>query len=239
MRSKLLTLCLLSLLALFQSTWAQDSNGDRRSYTFSTMTLNGGKFELFYKEGEAMQPLLISPEIRSRPREYSGSSEIQFFRTSGNTPEGEPQYKLIASHEVAVGMKQPLFIFLPNPGGTTAYRIFAIEDAPEMIPAGSIRFFNFSKQEIFGLVADQKIKIPRNEMTLTVVKVPEPTAVALRFASFNEVDNKMRKAYASTIGLYPNERGMMLIFDANDGRNGTVRVKLLVENLRLPIYGDS
>lgn len=178
--------------------------------------------EIFYRDEKNYLPLEFCPGSRSQLYPLKAGSALELFER-GTTADGASTYKLIGKAPLVAGARRMLFLIdqVPNATGLPL-RLFGVNDALDVFPPGTIRFFNFSNAELQVKFAGQANKLTAGAMSLIKSNVPENGG----FIPFLIVDPKGEVVFETRLFSQPTGRDMVFI-GAPAQPGGRVLVKVL------------
>ncbi|MBK1855495.1 hypothetical protein JO972_11040 [Verrucomicrobiaceae bacterium 5K15] len=89
------------------------------------------------------------------------------LRTQTTNKEGVTVYPELAKVKIKPGIKEPLLILIPVPGGQT-YRTFVMDRSLRSFPKGTYKLINFSPHKVRGLIGESRIHAaPRKTISIT------------------------------------------------------------------------
>ena len=139
---------------------AQQGNSDSATkIEFSCASWDSMKDELFFQSNPSSRKpeftqIDLSVMMRSRPYELKASGFIPFYIKDQPTAGGEPSYSLVAKAKLPTNCKRVTFIFQKNHEGKILIR--SIPDDRKHSPFGAYQFFNLTKLNIKGALADKR-----------------------------------------------------------------------------------
>lgn len=177
---------------------------------------------VFYRDGKSYLPLEFSPGNRSQLYPLKEGSALELFEKV-TTADGAVTYKLLGKAPLVAGARRMLFLVDPvvNPSGLPL-RLYGVNDALDVFPAGTIRFFNFSTAELQVKFAGQVSKLPAGKMSLVKSNVSESGG----FIPFLIGDPKGEVVFETRLFSQPTGRDMVFI-SAPAQPGGRVLVKVL------------
>lgn len=226
MKTKLLAAALIALLpfSLPVALLAEgEDSGDSGAVEFSCAVWEKLSYpELFYRDGKSYLPLELSPGNRSKlyPKKEGDGLEL-YDKVAG--ADGAIAYKLLGKKPWVAGARRMLFLVDPVPNATgLPLRLFGVNDALDVFPPGTFRFFNFSTAELHVKFGGQVSKLPAGGMSLVKSNVSENGG----FIPFLIGDPKGETVFETRLFSQPTGRDMVFIGPpAQPG--GRVLVKLL------------
>lgn len=121
---------------------------------------------VFYRDGKSFLPLEFSPGNRSRYYPLKDGNALELFEKV-TAADGELTYKLVGETPLIASARRMLFLVNPVPNATgLPLRLYGVNDALDVFPPGTIRFFNFSPTQLQVKFAGQASKLPAGEMSL-------------------------------------------------------------------------
>jgi len=126
---------------------------------------------VFYRDGKNYLPLEFSPGSRSPCYPLKEAGPLELYEKSASA-EGASTYKLLGKAPLVAGAWQMLFLIdsVPNSTGLPL-RLFGVNDALDVFPTGTIRFFNFSTAALQVKLGEQVSKLPAGEMSVVTTNV--------------------------------------------------------------------
>ena len=218
----LATACLLLMLARPQHLHAQ-SAGAKTTVEFCGVVWEPLPITaVFYRDGKSYLPLEFFPGNRSQLYPLKEGNALELFEKV-TAADGEPTYKLVGKAPLVAGARRMLFLIDPvaNASGLPL-RLYGVNDALDVFPPGSIRFFNFSPAGLQVKFAGQSSKLPAGGMTLVTSNVAEKGG----FIPFLIGDPKGAVVFETRLFSQPSGRDMVFI-GAPAQPGGRVPVKVL------------
>jgi hypothetical protein len=177
---------------------------------------------VFYRDGKNYLPLEFLPGSRSQLYPMKGETALELLeKTTG--ADGAPAYKLVGKAPLVAGARQMLFLIDPVRSATgLPLRLFGVNDALDVFPTGSIRFFNFSTAALQVKLGEQASKLPAGEMSVVTTKVAKNGG----FIPFLIGDPKGEIVFETRLFSQPTGRDMVFI-GAPATPGGRMLVKVL------------
>jgi hypothetical protein len=178
--------------------------------------------ELFYRDGKSFLPLEFFPGSRSQLYPLKEGNALELFEKV-TAADGAVTYKLVGKAPPVAGARRMLFLVDPvaNAAGLPL-RLYGVNDALEVFPPGTIRFFNFSTAELQVKCAGKVGKLPAGGMSLVKSNVPENGG----FIPFMIGDPKGEVVFETRLFSQPTGRDMVFI-SAPAQPDGRLLVKVL------------
>ena len=128
---------------------------------------------VFYRDGKSYLPLEFFPGNRSQLYPLKEGNALELFEKV-TAADGEPTYKLVGKAPLVAGARRMLFLVdhVANASGLPL-RLYGVNDALDVFPPGTIRFFNFSPAGLQVKFAGQVSKLPAGGMSLVTSNVAE------------------------------------------------------------------
>jgi hypothetical protein len=128
---------------------------------------------VFYRNGKNYLPLEFSPGSRSQPYPLKEAGPLELYEKAAGA-DGASTYKLLGKAPLVAGARQMLFLIDPVPNATgLPLRLFGVNDALDVFPTGTIRFFNFSTAALRVKLGEQVSKLPAGEISVVKSNVSE------------------------------------------------------------------
>jgi hypothetical protein len=177
---------------------------------------------VFYRDGKSYLPLEFSPGSRSQLFPLKDGNALELFGKA-TAADGASTYKLVGKVPLVAGARRMLFLIdhVPNANGLPL-RLFGVNDALDVFPPGTFRFFNFSTAELQVKFAGQATRLPAGEMSLIKSNVAENGG----FIPFFISDPKGEVVFETRLFSQPTGRDMVFI-GAPAQPGGRVLVKVL------------
>jgi hypothetical protein len=177
---------------------------------------------VFYRDGKSFLPLEFSPGNRSRHYPLKDGNALELFEKV-TAADGALTYKLVGKTPLVAGARRMLFLVNPAPNAAgLPLRLYGVNDALDVFPAGTIRFFNFSPTELQVKFAGQASKLPAGEMSLVKSNASENGG----FIPFLIGNPKGEVIFETRLFSQPTGRDMVFI-GAPAQPGGRVLVKVL------------
>ena len=176
---------------------------------------------VFYRDGKSFLPLEFFPGNRSQLYPLKQGNALELFEKV-TAADGEPTYKLVGKAPLVTGARRMLFLVdhVANASGLPL-RLYGVNDALDVFPPGTIRFFNFSPTELQVKFAGQASKLPAGEMSLVKSNVSENGG----FIPFLIANPKGEMIFETRLFSQPSGRDMVFIgAPALPGRRVPVKV---------------
>jgi hypothetical protein len=126
---------------------------------------------VFYRDGKSYLPLEFSPGSRSQRYPLKEAGPLELYEKAVGA-DGASTYKLVGKAALVAGARQMLFLIDPVPNATgLPLRLFGVNDALDVFPTGTIRFFNFSTTALQVKLGEQVSKLPAGEMSVVTTNV--------------------------------------------------------------------
>ena len=128
---------------------------------------------VFYRDGKSYLPLEFFPGNRSQLYPLKEGNALELYEKV-TAADGEPTYQLVGKAPLVAGARRMLFLIDPvaNPSGLPL-RLYGVNDALDVFPPGTIRFFNFSPAGLQVKFGGQVSKLPASGMSLVKSNVSE------------------------------------------------------------------
>ena len=177
---------------------------------------------IFYRDGKNYLPLEFSPGSRSQFYPLKDGNALELFEKV-TAADGAFTYKLVGKAPLVAGARQMLFLvaYVPN-NAELPLRLYGVNDALDVFPPGTFRFFNFSNAELQVKFAGQATRLPAGEMSLVKSNVPENGG----FIPFLIGGPKGEVVFETRLFSQPTGRDMVFI-GAPSQPGGRVLVKVL------------
>lgn len=177
---------------------------------------------VFYRDGKSFLPLEFFPGSRSQLYPLKEGNALELFEKV-TAADGAVTYKLVGKAPLVAGARRMLFLVDPvaNASGLPL-RLYGVNDALDVFPPGTIRFFNFSTAELQVKFAGQVSKLPAGRMSLVKSNVSENGG----FIPFLIGDPKGKVIFETRLFSQPTGRDMVFI-SAPAQPGGRVLVKVL------------
>ena len=177
---------------------------------------------VFYRDGKSYLPLEFFPGNRSQLYPLKDGNALELFEKV-TAADGELTYKLVGKAPLVAGARRMLFLVDPvaNASGLPL-RLYGVNDALDVFPPGTIRFFNFSTADLQVKFAGHVSKLPAGKMSLVKSNVSEKGG----FIPFLIGDPKGEVVFETRLFSQPTGRDMVFI-SAPAQPGGRVLVKVL------------
>lgn len=128
---------------------------------------------VFYRDGKNYLPLEFFPGNRSQLYPLKDGNALELFEKV-TAVDGTITYRLVGKAPLVAGARRILFLVDPvaNAKGLPL-RLYGVNDALDVFPPGTIRFFNFSTAELQVKFAEQVSKLPAGGMSFVKSNVSE------------------------------------------------------------------
>ena len=208
-QSLLLLLFALFSCALPVALQAQDeSPGDSGSIQFSCVVWEPLPITaVFYRDGKSYLPLEFFPGNRSQLYPLKDGNALELYKKV-TAADGAVTYQLVGRAPLVAGARRMLFLVDPvGKASRLPLRLYGVNDALDVFPPGTIRFFNFSATELQVKFAGQASKLPRGKMSLVKSNVSENGG----FIPFLIGDPKGAVLFETRLFSQPTGRDMVFI----------------------------
>jgi len=177
---------------------------------------------VFYRDGKNYLPLEFSPGSRSQRYPLKEAGPLELYEKAVGK-DGELIYKLVGKAPLVAGARRMLFLVdhVANPSGLPL-RLYGVNDALDVFPPGTIRFFNFSTAALQVKFGEQVSKLPAGEISVVKSNVSENGG----FIPFLIGDPKGEVVFETRLFSQPTGRDMVFI-GAPAQPGGRVPVKVL------------
>ena len=177
---------------------------------------------VFYRDGKSYLPLEFFPGNRSQLYPLKDGNALELFEKV-TAADGTITYRLVGKAPLVAGARRMLFLVDPvaNAKGLPL-RLYGVNDALDVFPPGTIRFFNFSTAELQVKFAEQVSKLPAGGMSLVKSNVSENGG----FIPFLIGTPKGEVVFETRLFSQPTGRDMVFI-GAPAQPGGRVPVKVL------------
>ena len=178
--------------------------------------------EVFYRDGKSYLPLEFFPGNRSQLYTLKEGNALELFEKV-TAADGAFTYKLVGKAPLVAGARRMLFLVDPvaNASGLPL-RLYGVNDALDVFPPGTMRFFNFSTAELQVKFAGQVSKLTAGGMSLVKSNVSEEGG----FIPFLIGDPNGEVVFETRLFSQPSGRDMVFI-GAPAQPGGRVLVKVL------------
>ena len=178
--------------------------------------------ELFYRDGKSYLPLEFFPGNRSQLYPLKDGNALELYEKV-TTEDGEVTYQLVGKAPLVAGARRMLFLVDPVANASRLpLKLYGVNDALDVFPPGTMRFFNFSPTELQVKFAGQVSKLTAGGMSLVKSNVSEKGG----FIPFLIGDPKGAVVFETRLFSQPTGRDMVFISPpAQPG--GRVLVKVL------------
>lgn len=178
---------------------------------------------VFYRDGKSYLPLEFSPGSRSKLYPMKEGDALELYEKSVGA-DGATAYKLVGKAPLVAGARQMLFLIDPVPYAASGLplRLFGVNDALDVFPTGTIRFFNFSTAALQVKFGGQASKLPAGEMSVVKSNVQKNGG----FIPFLIGDPQGEVVFETRLFSQPTGRDMVFI-GAPATPGGRVLVKVL------------
>lgn len=215
LRAGLPIACLLLLLATSPTSAAEDSPMIRTELL--SVCINGDVDDFHYLNNGKPAVLQGYMAGMGSPISYRGPRRIMFFKQASDlTPskDGPPPVPLCVAD--MPDENRVLLIFSFGGPKNTKPSVRAVGASTDRMKAGDYRVFNFSKQDVGVIFADQKAGLaPGKDAMLSSalwrVKVAD---IGVQFAVVQ--DKTLKRVYSSMWGHRPERRMFVFLFDRSD-----------------------
>jgi hypothetical protein len=208
---------------------------------FSAFSVTGmPPVKIFVQNADEVVPLLFNRRTRGNTIKYQGPNPVTFFR---QVPQEDGTLLPVPVGQVTIppGLDKVLLLFIPNFRGpdTPHYRIFAVNDAVENFPAGSLRVFNGMGEPIYGMIGDKprvlspgfneplsllefhgriRERMISHEDGSTHKETDVDSTAGVQLA--RKKDGRFEYVYDSPLRIHPKARYILLVFPAPDDPEG-------------------
>jgi hypothetical protein len=222
-RLQLLTTACALLLAAFAPCSRAQSVDEKHAVEFCGVAWEPLPITaIFYRDGNNYLPLEFSPGSRSQLYPLKAGTALELFERV-TAADGASTYKLIGRAPWVAGARRMLFLVDPVPNATgLPLRLFGVNDALDVFPPGTFRFFNFSTAELRVKFAGQASRLPAGAMSLVKSNVPQNGG----FIPFLIGDPQGEVVFETRLFSQPAGRDMVFI-GAPAQPGGRVLVKVL------------
>jgi len=174
-------------------------------------------FTAFYKTGETVEELMVSPAALGLPITYQGPRRFILHKTKdGFTPpkDGEQPKPPLAFVDLPAKADNVLIICVPLPEGKL--KLLAFDISARDLAAGDYKVFNFSHSTVSVVLGKQKFTLVPGKDTMVRDDAWKGEIVALPLQIATVTDNQLRLVYSSFWEHYPVRRNLMFMFDGTD-----------------------
>jgi hypothetical protein len=177
---------------------------------------------VFYRDGKSYLPLEFSPGSRSQLYPLKEAGPLELYEKALGA-DGASTYKLVGKAPLVAGARQMLFLIDPVPNAIgLPLRLFGVNDALDVFPTGTIRFFNFSTAALRVKLGEQVSKLPAGEMNVVTTNVTKNGG----FIPFLIGNSQGETVFETRLFSQPSGRDMVFI-GAPPTPGGRVLVKVL------------
>ena len=178
--------------------------------------------ELFYRDGKSYLPLEFFPGNRSQLYPLKDGNALELYEKV-TAEDGEVTYQLVGKAPLVAGARRMLFLVDPVANASRLpLKLYGVNDALDVFPPGTMRFFNFSPTELQVKFAGQVSKLTAGGMSLVKSNVSEKGG----FIPFLIGDPKGAVVFETRLFSQPTGRDMVFI-SAPAQPGGRVLVKVL------------
>lgn len=179
---------------------------------------------IYYRDGKSYLPLELHPGMRSKLYPLKQADSLELYKDAVG-PDGKSTYELVGKAPWVAGARQMLFLVdsVPNASGLPL-RLYGMNDALDIFPPGTFRFFNFSSTTLQVKFGGQVSKLPAGESTVVKSNVSDQGGLLPIYMA----DANNRIVFENRLFAQPDFREM--VFIGNPAKpNGTPRVKFLTQ----------
>jgi hypothetical protein len=179
---------------------------------------------IYYRDGKSYLPLEFSPGSRSKLYPLKEGVGLELYKKAVD-PDGKPTYELVGKAPWIAGARQMLFLIEPvsNANGLPL-KLFGVNDALDVFPPGTFRFFNFSNTTLQVKFGGQVSQLTKGESTVVKSNVTDQGGLL----PFLMADTNNRIVFENRLFAQPDFREM--VFIGNPAKpNGTPKVKFLTQ----------
>ena len=178
--------------------------------------------ELFYRDGKSYLPLEFFPGNRSQLYPLKDGNALELYEKV-TAEDGEVTYQLVGKAPLVAGARRMLFLVDPVANASRLpLKLYGVNDALDVFPPGTMRFFNFSPTELQVKFAGQVSKLTAGGMSLVKSNVSEKGG----FIPFLIGDPNGEVVFETRLFSQPSGRDMVFI-GAPAQPGGRVLVKVL------------
>jgi hypothetical protein len=178
--------------------------------------------ELFYRDGKSYLPLEFFPGNRSQLYPLKDGNALELYEKV-TAEDGEVTYQLVGKAPLVAGARRMLFLVDPVANASRLpLKLYGVNDALDVFPPGTMRFFNFSPTELQVKFAGQVSKLTAGGMSLVKSNVSKKGG----FIPFLIGDPKGGVIFETRLFSQPTGRDMVFI-SAPAQPGGRVLVKVL------------
>jgi hypothetical protein len=179
---------------------------------------------IYYRDGKSYLPLEFYPGIRSKLYPLKEGDGLELYKDAVG-PDGKPTYELVGKAPLVAGARQILFLVDPVPNASgLPLRLYGMNDALDIFPPGTFRFFNFSPTTLRVKFGGQVNQLPAGESTVVKSNVPKLGG----FTPFLVGDATGKIIFGTR--LFSQPTGREIVFISPPAKpDGLARVKFITE----------
>ena len=179
---------------------------------------------IYYRDGKNYLPLQFSPGSRSKLYPLKQGNALELYKEAVS-PDGKPTYELVGKSPWIAGARQMLFLIEPDSNTSgLPLRLFGVNDALDVFPPGTFRFFNFSSTTLQVKFGGQVSQLTKGESTVVKSNVSDQGGLLPILMA----DANNRIVFENRLFAQPDFREM--VFIGNPAKpNGTPKVKFLTQ----------
>lgn len=207
MRVSLIILQSLIALTLTAFASAQSNRGsEKRTIEFSSCSWDNITDEVYYiskpgRKSPEYSKLTLAVMNRSIPAKVKVASSLTFYSKTTITDRGEQLYKPVAKAKIPRNCKRATFIFFKSKKGVISVR--SIADDRKDSPFGAYQFYNMSKVNLEGFLAEKRFKLKPGSNT--TIQLSKARGTELNYGTYATIDGKKRWFARNTLRFNPNK----------------------------------
>lgn len=188
-----------------------------------------------YRQSGKKQAVEVTWRDRSAAGTCDGPGPLVFTQTI--VRDGKSIEAPVASADIPAGVTRALLMFGRNPSrapGALPYEVKVFDDSYSIFPGQSVRFLNYSRTELGGLLGEQTFSVvPGREQVVPAVRPPDGQLVSLRLAG-RDATGGWRKLRST---MLPMSEGQRVLVFLTDSRRHSASPELVI--LRDRVEADS
>ena len=220
-------LCLYGMLVMVGS--AQEA--DKKGLVCTALALEPLKEkELYYRDGKKLLPFTYKKAKRGPELALSvPTSKFELYRKGEEGVDGRPSYEMVGSCDLPGGTKS-VFLLVTNAreGAERSILIKAYDDSLTGFPPGSMRFANFSQQNLKVEINGKESPIRRGALTVVKVRAPQDGG----YVPVTFYNSAMEEVHFTKMYSQSRARKLVFITSTTNARR-PFKFSFITENLSL------
>jgi hypothetical protein len=179
---------------------------------------------IYYRDGKSYLSLEFSPGSRSKLYPLKVGNALELYKKV-TAEDGEITYQLVGKAPWIAGARRMLFLVDPVANASRLpLKLFGVNDALDVFPPGTFRFFNFSNTTLEVKFGGQVSQLTKGESTVVKSNVSDQGGLLPILMA----DTNNRIIFENRLFAQPDFREMVFIGNPATP-NGTPKVKFLTQ----------